>query len=133
MRLSQGIYENIINNEILSEINELKDSSVKKLPIDKDESSVILSSYLSKLLKQKLEDNDSTEDNIKLVNKLIQDFSDSDENLISDNENFLAEVISNQKKVEQTASKSETARPEKDSYIHPYLQVVEVKSLFIVK
>lgn len=83
MRLSQGIYENIFNNEILS-----------------------------KILKQKLEDNDSTEDNIKLVNKLIQDFSDSDENLISDNENFLAEVISNQKKVEQTASKSETARPE---------------------
>ena len=112
MRLSQGIYENIINNEILSEINELKDSSVKKLSIDKDESSVILSSYLSKILKQKLEDNDSTEDNINLVNKLIQDFSDSDENLISDNENFLAEVISNQKKVEQTASKSETARPE---------------------
>ena len=112
MRLSQGIYENIFNNEILSEINELKDSSVKKLPIDKDESSVILSSYLSKILKQKLEDNDSTEDNIKLVNKLIQDFSDSDENLISDNENFLAEVISNQKKVEQNASKSETARPE---------------------
>ena len=74
MRLSQGIYENIFNNEILSEINELKDSSVKKLPIDKDESSVILSSYLSKILKQKLEDNDSTEDNIKLVNKLIQDF-----------------------------------------------------------
>lgn len=112
MKLSQGIYENIINNEILSEINELTDSSVKKLPIDKDESSVILSSYLSKLLKQKLEDNDSTEDNIKLVNKLIQDFSDSDESLISDNENFLAEVISNQKKIEQTASKSETARPE---------------------
>ena len=112
MKLSQGIYENIINNEILSEINELTDSSVKKLPIDKDESSVILSSYLSKLLKQKLEDNDSTEDSIKLVNKLIQDFSDSDEYLISDNEHFLAEVISNQKKVEQTAAKSETARPE---------------------
>lgn len=112
MKLSQGIYENIINNEILSEINELTDSSAKKLPIDKDESPVILSSYLSKLLKQKLEETDSTEDNIKLVNKLIQDFSDSEENLISDNENFLAEVISNQKKVEQTASKSETSRPE---------------------
>jgi len=112
MKLSQGIYENIINNEILSEINELTDSSVKKLPIDKDESSVILSSYLSKLLKQKLEDNDSIEDNIKLVNKLIQNFSDSDENLIYDNENFLAEVISNQKKVEQAACKVQTARPE---------------------
>lgn len=112
MKLSQGIYENIINNEILSGINELTDCSAKKLPIDKDESPVILSSYLSKLLKQKLEETDSTEDNIKLVNKLIQDFSDSDENLISDNENFLAEVISNQKKVEQTASKSETSRPE---------------------
>ncbi len=112
MKLSQGIYENIISNEILSEINALTDSSVKKLPIDKEESSVILSTYLSKLLKQKLEDNDSTEDNIKLVNKLIQDFSDTDENLISDKENFLAEVISNQKKTEQTAAKFETARPE---------------------
>ena len=98
MKLSQGIYENIINNEILSEINELTDSSAKTLPIDKEESPVILSSYLSKLLKQKLEENDSTEDNIKLINKLIQIFSDSDENLISDNEHFLAEVISNQKK-----------------------------------
>lgn len=112
MKLSQGIYENIINNEILSEINELTESTAKKLPIDKQESSVILSSYLSKLLKQKLEDNDSTEDSIKLVNKLIKDFSDSDENLISDSENYLAEIISNQKKVEQTAAKSETARPE---------------------
>lgn len=112
MKLSQGIYENIINNEILSEINELTDSSAKTLPIDKEESPVILSSYLSKLLKQKLEENDSTEDNIKLINKLIQIFSDSDENLISDNEHFLAEVISNQKKVEQSAAKSETARPE---------------------
>lgn len=112
MKLSQGIYENIINNEILSEINELTDSSAKTLPIDKEESPVILSSYLSKLLKQKLEESDSTEDNIKLINKLIQIFSDSDENLISDNEHFLAEVISNQKKVEQNAAKSETARPE---------------------
>jgi len=112
MKLSQGVYENLINNEILSEINELTDSSVRKLPIDKEESSVILSSYLAKLVKQKLEENDSTEENIELVNKLIQDFSDSDENLISDNENFLAEVISNQKKVEQAASKAETARPE---------------------
>ncbi len=112
MKLSQGIYENIINNEILSEINELTDSSAKTLPIDKEESPVILSSYLSKLLKQKLEESDSTEDNIKLINKLIQTFSDSDENLISDNEHFLAEVISNQKKVEQSAAKSETARPE---------------------
>ncbi len=112
MKLSQGIYKNIINNEILSEINELTDSSAKTLPIDKEESPVILSSYLSKLLKQKLEESDSSEDNIKLINKLIQTFSDSDENLISDNEHFLAEVISNQKKIEQTASKSETARPE---------------------
>lgn len=112
MKLSQGIYENIINNEILSEINKLTDSSAKKLPIDKNDFPVILSSYLSKLLKQKLEETDSTEANIKLVNKLIQDFSDSDENLISDNENFLAEVISNQKKVEQATAKFETARPE---------------------
>ena len=35
MKLKQGIYENIINNEILSEINDLPDSSVKKLQIEK--------------------------------------------------------------------------------------------------
>lgn len=112
MKLSNGVYENIINNEILSEINELTDSRAKRLRIDKDESPVILTSYLSKLLKQKLEDNDSLEENVKLVNRLIQDFSDTEENLISDNENFLAEVVSKQREAEQSASKSETARPE---------------------
>lgn len=112
MELTQGVYENIINNEILNNIKELKDSSVKKLPIDKEESSAILSSYFSKLLKQKLDENNSTEENINLINTLIRNFSDTDEEIISDNENYLAEVISNQKKVEQTASHSETIRPE---------------------
>ncbi len=112
MKLTQGIYENIINNEILSEINELTDSSVKKLPLDKAESSTILTSYLSKALEQKLEENDSLSENIALVNKLIQSFSDTNEDLISDNKNFLAEVISNQKKIEQQITHTETIRPE---------------------
>ena len=110
MKLNQGIYENIINNEILSEINALQDSSAKKLPIDKAEASAILASYLSKILKNKLDENDSLSDNITLVNQLIQSFTDSNEELICDNENFLAEVISNQKQLEQQASNTETTQ-----------------------
>lgn len=112
MKLRQGIYENVISNEIISEINELKDSYAKKLPIDQGEYSVILSSYLSKLLRKRLEENNSAEENIDLVNRLIKEVSDSDDELICDGENFLAEVISSQKKVEQTATKCETGRPE---------------------
>ncbi|WP_318661343.1 DUF3427 domain-containing protein [Treponema sp.] len=112
MELNQGVYENIINNEIDSEIKQLTNSSIKKLPIDKAEASAILTTYFSKTLKQKLDENDSLPDNIALVNKLIQTFSESKEELITDNENFLAEVISDQKKTEQQALNTETTRPE---------------------
>lgn len=112
MKLKQGIYENIINNEILSEINDLPDSSVKKLQIDESESSTILTSYLSKVLKQKWEEKTPLSEKIEIVNNFIKSFPDSDEELISDNENYLAEVISDQKKIEQQASHTETSRPE---------------------
>lgn len=120
MKLNQGIYENIINNEILSEIKTLQDSSAKKLPIDKAEASTILASYLSKILKNKLDENDSLSDNIELVNQIIQSFSTSNEELICDNENLLAEIISNQKKIEQQAANTETNRPE-TGFLYSYL------------
>ena len=112
MELNQGVYENVINNEIFSEIQRMEGASVKKLPIDKGESPAILSAYLSKLLRQKLEENASAVENVDLVNKLIRDFSKDEENIICDSENFLAEIVSSQKMAEQSALKCGTVRPE---------------------
>ena len=112
MELNQGVYENVINNEIFSEIQRMEGASVKKLPIDKGESPAILSAYLSKLLRQKLEETASAVENVDLVNKLIRDFSKDEENIICDSENFLAEIISSQKMAEQAALKCGTVRPE---------------------
>lgn len=73
--LKDGLYEQVINKELVSELNAEKDKLVKKTPIDKAEASQILSKYISQVVEKGL---DNLVDNggdiqaqIELTNKIV--------------------------------------------------------------
>ena len=73
--LKDGLYEQVINKELVSELDAEKDKLVKKAPIDKAEASQILSKYISQVVEKGL---DNLVDNggdiqaqIDLTNKIV--------------------------------------------------------------
>lgn len=73
--LKDGLYEQVINKELVTELDAEKDKLVKKAPIDKAEASQILSKYISQVVEKGL---DNLVDNggdiqaqIELTNKIV--------------------------------------------------------------
>ena len=73
--LKDGLYEQVINKELVTELDVEKDKLVKKAPIDKAEASQILSKYISQVVEKGL---DNLVDNggdiqaqIDLTNKIV--------------------------------------------------------------
>lgn len=73
--LKDGLYEQVINKELVTELDAEKDKLVKKAPIDKAEASQILSKYISQVVEKGL---DNLVDNggdiqaqIDLTNKIV--------------------------------------------------------------
>ncbi len=102
--LSSGIYEELINKLIQKKLNTIKkdDYYIKTTKIDKSEASIILTQYLSKVIKFALDllsGEDSIEKQITLINKIIIlleneiEKEDFEKNLIDINGSLLKAIL----------------------------------------
>ena len=112
--LKKGIYENIINREVERDIHAAESQQIVCIreQIDDAESPKILADYLSKAIRQKLEDTESLHDRMTMVNKILSEYGLVDDIQISDTSNLLMEVMTQQKNLLQKSSHSETLRPQ---------------------
>ena len=97
--LKKGIYENIINREVERDIHAAESQQIVCIreQIDDAESPKILADYLSKAIRQKLEDTESLHDRMTMVNKILSEYGLVDDIQISDTSNLLMEVMTQQK------------------------------------
>ena len=111
--LKQGIYEHIINNQVEKEISKAENFGLvcKKQPVDNAESPKILADYLAKVICQKLEDTEAQQDRVNIINRILINAGLMDDTQIVDSTDLLYEVMSHQKYILQTQSKTETVRP----------------------
>ena len=76
--LKPGLYEQIINKEIDKELEQIPEACKNQDKIDKAEASRVLSSYVSEILKQKMDEiydeggSDALEKQIQYANQVIQ-------------------------------------------------------------
>ncbi|MHC1721032.1 MAG: DUF3427 domain-containing protein [Clostridiaceae bacterium] len=75
--LKQGIYEQIINNEIKNELSKLEDQIIDKNRIDSEEAPHIIAKYISEIVKKGLENikeksNDNLDLQISMANKMLE-------------------------------------------------------------
>lgn len=72
--LKKGIYEHIINEKTERNIQktEQQDMVCVRKNIDTAESPQMLANYLAQIIREKLEDTDSQQERINLVNNILQ-------------------------------------------------------------
>lgn len=117
--MKPGAYENLINNTSNTDIENAENEGMeaKKKKIDSAESSEFLAEYLSDILKKKLEeitDSSVTEEvklRIKYANEILSKLGISEDEIIVDEENYLAEIISKEDAAIRKVTKKELARP----------------------
>ncbi len=115
MELFEGVYEKLIDEKTGHELDKIDSNNIKKIPIDESESTAMLSSYIAKIIRQKLDDINETSDKktieqrVNFTNNILK--SISSDAIIKDTEKFLGEIQSECSKAEQAATKTETVRP----------------------
>lgn len=116
MKLIPGVYENLINKEIVDEKTAIQNQGLvcKELPIDSAEQPRMLADYLSDAIKKRLDDESlSLSDRIKLANKILKDTGDvPEEQYLQDTENILSAVVTKQENARLEATQSEIVRPQ---------------------
>lgn len=115
MSLKEGVYENLINEDLSRKIAQTEQSAFicKRDDIDNAEASEMLSEYVARVVREKIDaDNMSVEDKIGYVNNVIKalDSDDRDE-LIADDSEYLSAVVSRQKDAERAATHTSAVRP----------------------
>lgn len=112
--LKKGIYENIISQEVERDIHTAESQQMVCIreQIDNAESPKILADYLSRAIRQKLEETENLHDRMTMVNKILSEYGLMDDIQISDTSNLLMEVMTQQKNLLQKSSHSETLRPQ---------------------
>lgn len=112
--LKKGIYENIISQQIERNIHKAEEQNLVcvREDIDDAESPQILADYLSKAIRQKLEDAEDLNDRVNLVNKILSDYGLMEDIKIADSSNLLTEVMTQQTNLLQRESNSKTIRPQ---------------------
>lgn len=117
--MKPGAYENLINKTNNAEIENAESEGMesKKKRIDSAESSKFLAEYLSDILKKKIEEitDSSGIEEVKLrveyANGILSKLGISDDELIVDEQNYLAEIISKEDAAIRRVTKKELARP----------------------
>lgn len=114
MKLTEGIYENLINGQLAKDIKQTEQEGMicKIEDLDSAESSKMLADFLADAIRKKLEDsNTGVEDKINFVNDIL-DFTDLDEKeKLIEAPKLLAAVINQQKDAELKATKKEIVKP----------------------
>ena len=77
--LKNGIYEQVVNNKIKTELLKADDKFIEQTDIDEEEASKILSQYISSVIENKLDNikerNGKIKKQIELTNKIIETLS----------------------------------------------------------
>lgn len=115
MALKEGVYENLINEELKKKIEEARQTDMvcKRDDIDKAEASEMLAEYVARVVKEKIGDEDMpVEEKIGYVNNILRALDRDDKGeLISDDSMYLSAVVSKQREAEREASHSSAIRP----------------------
>ena len=75
--LNEGLYEQVINNEIEDELEEKKDKFTSyTVDMDEAESSRILSAYTADVIESVLESTNKIEKKVEIVNKIFSVISE---------------------------------------------------------
>lgn len=115
MKLVKGVYENIISEQISKDIEKAQDKGLicKKDNIDIAESPSMLSTYVSKIIKNKLNDDSlSLKDKKNYINKIIELLDNEDYNdKIKEEDKLLTAVISCEDEIKLKATNKCLIRP----------------------
>ncbi len=114
MKLKEGVYENLINNRLASDIVETEENGLvcQKGPIDYAESAKLLAEYLSETIKKRLEDeNAPIADKISFINSILKSTNHNSAEQLNSIPELLSAVISKQKEAQLKATKKELIKP----------------------
>lgn len=111
--LRKGIYEHLINQETEELIEKAEQEGLVCLqhPIDQAESPQVLADYLAKAIRQKLEETESQQDRVNLVNRILTDAGWMGSQQITNSSDLLTEVMTTQQQALQKQSRTHTVRP----------------------
>lgn len=114
MKLSEGAYENLINNSLEDDIKEASNNNLvcKTEDIDSAESSLMFAEYLAEIIRKKLEDDEvSTEDKVKIINGILSNVQAPNEEILINTDQKLSAVIKKEQEATLQATGKELIRP----------------------
>jgi superfamily II DNA or RNA helicase/HKD family nuclease len=114
MKLQEGVYENLITNELQQNMQQASNSGLvcKKGDIDEAESPSMLVEHINKIVLNRLsDDNLSAEERVEFVNRLLDFLGEQNEDKVIDNKQMLAAVVSPQEEVCMRATRRDVVRP----------------------
>lgn len=115
MKLTPGIYENLISEqlEIEKEIAKHENMECIELPVDSAEHPRMIAGYISNLIEQKLDDENLTaEERVEIANRIIREIGDiPKEELLTKTNEILAAVVPVTEKVRLEQTNDTIVRP----------------------
>lgn len=114
MKLTEGTYENLITDGLKRDMLDTTDEGLvcKREDIDSAESPNMLTEHLSKLIRNRLSDENLTaEERAQFVNRLIDFLGEDKEEKVVNDKQMLSAVISQQEEARLKATKAEMVRP----------------------
>ncbi len=114
MKLVEGIYENLITDGLKQDIDAASSDGLvcKEEYIDDTDSPNMLADHLSKIIRNRLSDENLTaEERTEFVNRLIDDLGEDKEEKVVDDKQMLAAVVSRQEEARLKATNSTLVRP----------------------
>ena len=119
--LKNGIYEQVVNNKIKTELLKADDKFIEQTDIDEEEASKILSQYISSVIENKLDNikerNGKIKKQIELTNKIIETLSSNsadefNELAVDEGAQQLLAVLEKKNNILAFRNSGKTTRPE---------------------
>ena len=114
MKLQEGSYENLITNEVEQSIKEASADGLvcKQEEIDNAESPTMLAEHVHRIIQNRLEDENLTnEERADFVNKLIDYLNEDKQDKVADGNHMLSAVVSRQEDARLKATGKEPIKP----------------------
>ena len=77
MALEKGIYEQVVNDEVKSDISSLSGLKATTEKMDGDYSSILISKYIESVVRKVIEDKENVEDKVEVANEIIRHLASS--------------------------------------------------------
>jgi len=114
MKLTEGLYENLITHELQQDMLQATSDGLvcKEEEIDAAESPSMLAEHVNKIISNRLSDeNLSAEERVDFVNRLIDFLGEENDERIINEKNMLSAVVSKQEEARMKATGQELIRP----------------------